>query len=51
MFTCIKIIPSPDKPDVTRALLESDIEEVMTRVLLRREVWELHTGFRLGADL
>jgi hypothetical protein len=42
MFSCIQFVPSPD---VVRRLIEDDIEEVLTRIQLRREVLELHTGF------
>jgi hypothetical protein len=45
MFTCIQMMPDPTKPHVIRALIESDIEELMTRIKLRAEVWKLHTGF------
>jgi hypothetical protein len=42
MFTCIQVVPSPS---VVRPLIPDDIEEVATRIQLRREVLELHTGF------
>lgn len=45
MFTCIQIIPNPANTSITRALLEDDIEEVATRLLLRQEVLDLHLGF------
>ena len=45
MFRCIVIIPDPSRPMVTRHLIEDDIEEVRTRLTLRREVLELHLGF------
>lgn len=45
MFECVQIIPDPSRPQVMRGLVESDIEEVMTRIKLRSEVFELHTGF------
>jgi hypothetical protein len=45
MFKCIKIAPSSVDHGVQRALIEEDIEEVSTRLLLRRKVLELHTGF------
>jgi len=34
---------------VTRPLIETDIEEVATRLLLRRAVWDLHTDFFIAA--
>jgi len=51
MFTCIQIIPDPARPQVHRYLIEDDIEEVATRLLLRQEVIELHTGFSLAGAL
>lgn len=39
----------PPRPDIpARALIEADIEEVATRLQLRKEVLELHTGFSLA---
>jgi len=49
MMACVQVIPDPSRPAVVRALIEDDIEEVGTRMLLRGEVIELHTGFSLGA--
>jgi len=48
MWQCIRIMPDPSKPNVIRNLIEEDIEEVMTRVKLRAEIWELHTGFSMA---
>lgn len=47
MFTCVKIV-MPAAPQ-GRGLQEDDIEEVTTRVKLRREIFELHTGFFANA--
>jgi hypothetical protein len=41
MFDCIQF----KAEKVTRPLIESDIEEVATRLALRKEVLELHMGF------
>lgn len=46
MFTCVQIQPSPN---VTRSLISDDIEEVSTRLQLRKEVFNLHVGFFTGA--
>jgi len=51
MFTCIQIIPDPSRPNIVRPLIDQDIEEIMTRVKLRGEVWALHTGFSVTAAL
>ncbi len=45
MWECVQIMPDPGKPHVVRRLIEEDIEEIMTRVKIRAEVWKLHTGF------
>lgn len=44
MMSCIVIQPG-SRPDVVRALISDDIEEVATRIRLREEVLTLHTGF------
>lgn len=45
MFQCVSFMPDSSKPNVVRALIEDDIEEVATRLQLRQAVFELHTGF------
>lgn len=45
MMGCVKIMPNPAKPSVVRPLIDEDIEEVTTRIELRKQVWSLHTGF------
>jgi hypothetical protein len=49
MLGCVKCIPDPGKPHITRPLIEDDIDEVKTRLKLRMEVWNLHTGFLMAA--
>jgi hypothetical protein len=44
---CIKIVPDPERPQISRALVESDIEDVTTRLTLRKEVLKLHLDFFL----
>lgn len=46
MMGCVQIIPSAN---LKRALIEDDIEEVKTRLLLRKAVWDLHMDFFLDA--
>lgn len=53
MMGCVQFVADPRKP-YPRALVEDsgdgdDIEEVATRLLLRSEVFELHTGFSVAA--
>ena len=45
MMTCVKIRPDPMNPQITRDLMPDDIEEVATLIKLRREIFNLHTGF------
>jgi hypothetical protein len=45
MWSCVQIMPDPSKPNVTRNLIEDDIEEISTRIKIRAEVWKLHTDF------
>ena len=45
MMQCIQIAPNPQNRELTRALIEDDIEEVKTRVLLRKAVFDLHVDF------
>lgn len=49
MFGCITIIPNPTSPNITRALVESDIEEIATRIKLRVAVFRLHADFSKAA--
>lgn len=51
MFACVQFLPDPARPEVVRALIDDDTEEVSTRFRLRSEVLELHTGFSGGAIL
>ena len=61
MFACIGYIPDPTRPEIWRGegtregaaapvgrLMESDIEEVSTRLRLRVEWFSLTTGFSLA---
>ena len=50
MFQCVKIIPDPSKPLVVRALIEDDIEEIQTRMMLRKETLMLHVNFSVAAN-
>jgi len=46
MFKCVSIVPDPQgAPHMTRSLTDDDIQEAPTRVLLRFEVFNLHTDF------
>jgi hypothetical protein len=45
LMACVKAMPSSG---VTRELVEDDIDEVLTRLYLKAEVFELHTGFKVA---
>ena len=45
MMTCVQFSPSPT---IKRPLIEDDIEEVKTRLALRKAIWSLHMDFFLG---
>ena len=51
MMQCVEIVPDASKRDIVRPIDSEDIEEVMTRVHLRDQVWELHTGFTIAGFL
>ena len=45
MFQCVSFLPDPVKPAIVRGLVEDDIEEVATRLRLRKEIFNLHVDF------
>lgn len=49
MMECVQIIPKPSQPDVVRPLVldgdGADIDEILTLMRLRKEVFDLHTEF------
>ena len=45
MMQCVQFIPNPDDERVVRQLRDEDIEDVVTRLKLRKEVFNLHTDF------
>lgn len=51
MMGCVQVIPDSSRPGVTRALIEDDIEEVSTRIRLRKEVFALHVDFFIKGKL
>lgn len=51
MFACIQIIPDASRPAVVRGLVEDDIEEIKTRIMLRKEILTLHVEFFMDAAL
>jgi hypothetical protein len=51
MMSCVTIQPNPADPNVIRPLIESDIEEVATRLRIREAVIGLHLNFSSGVRL
>ena len=49
MLGCVAIIPDPRKTHISRPLVDDDIEEVITRLSLRMEVFNLHVDFSKAA--
>lgn len=50
LMSCVMVVPTPSKSDITRKVMIDDIEEVMTLSVLRKEVFQLHVGFSTPAD-
>lgn len=51
MLACVSIMPDDRHPEVRRKLMEDDIEEVATLMLLRKEILNLHVDFFTDAGL
>lgn len=51
LMSCVQAIPEPSKPQVVRALVEDDTEEIATRFLLRQEAFKVHVDFSVVASL
>jgi hypothetical protein len=49
MFECVQFVPDPSRPNVSRSLFKDDIEEVSTRLKLRKEIVMLHLSFFTSA--
>ncbi len=55
MFAMVSYVPDPSKPAIKRGfagvgpLIDDDIEEISTRLLLRKELFALHTSFFMAA--
>lgn len=45
MWQCVQFMPDPSKPQIVRKLWDEDIEEIITRINLRAEVFKLHGDF------
>src|SRR5690348_15347201 len=45
MFACVEAVPDPTKRAITTQLFDESIEEVATRLYLRKRVFGLHVDF------
>lgn len=45
LMACVQSVPNPADKKIARPLIESDTEEVITRLKLRAEVFKLHVDF------
>lgn len=51
LMECVQVQPDRKRPEVKRALIEQDIEEVRTLLTLKWEVLKLHVDFSLAESL
>lgn len=51
MMQCVQRVPDASRPTIVRPLIDDDIDELTTRLLLRAEVIEIHTGFSVAGAL
>lgn len=51
LMECIQVQPDKKRPEVRRALIEGDVEEVKTLLLLKWRVLSLHLDFSLAGGL
>lgn len=49
LMSCVQIVPDRANQQFTRALLEDDVEEITTRLQLRKAALMLHIDFFLSA--
>lgn len=45
LMDCVTVQPNPNKPEIVRALIEQDVEEIATRFKLTAEAFKLHVNF------
>jgi hypothetical protein len=51
MFLGIERVRDLGRADISSPLIDGDVEEVQTRLLLRDEWWRLHTGFSVAEKI
>ncbi len=50
LMACVQFVPNPENKSIRRELIENDIEEVVTRLKIRAEVFKLHVDFFSAAS-
>lgn len=45
LWTCVQAVPDPNQPAFARPLVETDVEEIGTRLAIKLEVLKLHFDF------
>lgn len=45
LMTCVRYVPVANQPNLTRPLVDEDIDEVQTLMKLKKLVFDLHTEF------
>lgn len=48
LLSCVQTVPDSHNMNVVRALDVSDVDEPLTLMILKSEVFELHTGFSIA---
>lgn len=51
LMACVQVVPEPKRPEIRRAVIEDDFEEISTLLKIRYEAFSLTTGFSLPAPL
>ena len=51
LMECVTVMPDARRPQVKRALVEEDIEEIRTRLTLKWQVLKLHIDFTIAGGL
>ena len=51
LMECVQVVPDARRPQVKRGLVETDIEEIRTRLALKWQVLKLHVDFSIAGDL
>lgn len=51
MLECVEIVPDPANAQISRPLIESDIDELSTLLTLRSEIITIHTGFSVAGAI